>query len=329
MQFAVYLPTYAWPDLTFEQTAHVKDFARKAEDLGFDALWVGEHFLAAGHYGTAWMSPLLCLAHAASVTSRIRLATGVLVLPYYHPLTLARQIQTLYHLAGGRFVLGIGPGWDQHEFESLGMRLKERGRRTDEILAALRRLLTERDVTFEGRYYRFEHATVAPSLPRFPELWVAGGSKIGTAVPPDKPYVDPAVLRRIAAADGWLARGDATPQMLKDDLRTIRAYLQDHGRDPETLRYGHYNFVHVADTNDHEEALRLQRPIFERAMGTHRSFEQLQETYLLGTTRDIVGRIGDLERAGFQYLVLATLDYDLDQLERVADAIVPRFERAT
>lgn len=325
MQFAAYLPTYAWPDLTFDQAAYVKDFARKAEALGFDALWVGEHFLVAGHYGTAWMSPLLCLAHAAGATSRIRLATGVLILPYYHPLTLARQVQTLYHLSHGRFVLGVGPGWDQHEFEALGLRLGERGRRTDEIVAALRRLLTERDVTFEGHYYRFEHATIAPLLPRFPELWAAGGSKIKTAGPPDKPYMDPAVLRRIAGADGWLARGDATPQMVRDDVRTIRAYLRTHGRDPDTLRYGHYNFVHLVDTDDREEALRLQRPFFERVMGAHRSFTQLQETYFLGTTRDIVERIVDLERAGIQYLVLATLDYDPEQLERFASTIVPHF----
>ena len=79
------------------------------EALGFDALWTAEHFLAApGLYGTVWMSPLLCLAHAASVTTRIRLATGLLILPYYPPVTLAREIQTLWQLTGGRFVLGVG-----------------------------------------------------------------------------------------------------------------------------------------------------------------------------------------------------------------------------
>ena len=124
MRFGVYLPTFAGRDLGFDQAARVKEFARKAEDLGFDALWVAEHFLEApGLYGTVWMSPLLCLAHAASVTTRIRLATGLLILPYYHPVTLAREIQTLWHLSGGRFVLGVGPGWDQHEFETLGMKL--------------------------------------------------------------------------------------------------------------------------------------------------------------------------------------------------------------
>ena len=323
MRFGVYLPTFAWRDLRSDQAARVKTFARKAEELGFDALWVAEHFLQApGLYGTVWMSPLLCLAHAASVTSRIRLATGLLIAPYYHPVPLAREIQTLWSLSDGRFVLGIGPGWDQHEFETLGMKLSERGRRTDEIIAALRRLLTERDVSFEGRYYRFSRVTIEPRLPRFPELWVGGGSKIQTSLSPDKPYIVPTVLDRIAGADGWLARAAGSQQMVKDDVQAIRAHLGKIGRDPNSLRYGHLNFVHLVDTNDRQRALALQRPIFERVMGTHRSFENLQQSYFLGTTREIVGRIRDLEAAGVQDMVLATCDYDLEQLERFASEIV-------
>jgi probable F420-dependent oxidoreductase len=323
MRFGVYLPTFAWRDLRSDQAARVKTFARKAEDLGFDALWVAEHFLEApGLYGTVWMSPLLCLAHAASVTSRIRLATGLLIAPYYHPVPLAREIQTLWSLSDGRFVLGIGPGWDQHEFETLGMKLSERGRRTDEIIAALRRLLTERDVSFEGRYYRFSRVTIEPRLPRFPELWVGGGSKIQTSLSPDKPYIVPTVLDRIAGADGWLARAAGSQQMVKDDVQAIRAHLGKIGRDPNSLRYGHLNFVHLVDTNDRQRALALQRPIFERVMGTHRSFENLQQSYFLGTTREIVARIRDLEAAGVQDMVLATCDYDLEQLERFASEIV-------
>jgi probable F420-dependent oxidoreductase len=240
MRFGVYLPTYAWPDLTPEHTERLRAFARRAEALGFDALWAGEHFMVAGHYGVAWMSPLLCLAHAAAVTTRIRLATGVLVLPYHHPLPLAREIQTLHQLSGGRVVLGVGTGWDRDEFDTLGIPLAERGARTDEIVAALRRLLIEEDVTFQGRYYWFEHVTIAPALPRFPELWVGGGSKLVRASSPDKPYLAPTVLARIAGADGWLARGDAPVEMVTADLHAIRAYLTDKGRDPASIRYGHY-----------------------------------------------------------------------------------------
>jgi alkanesulfonate monooxygenase SsuD/methylene tetrahydromethanopterin reductase-like flavin-dependent oxidoreductase (luciferase family) len=182
-------------------------------------------------------------------------------------------------------------------------------------------------VSFAGRYYRFEHATIEPRLPRFPELWVGGGSKIQTSLSPDKPYIAPAVLARIASADGWLARGAGSQQMVKDDVRAIRDYLASHGRDPDTLRYGHLNFVHLVDTTDREEALRLQRPVFERVMGTHRTFENLQQSYFLGTTREIVERIRDLEAAGIQDMVLATCDYDLEQLERFASEIAGRFAR--
>src|SRR5262245_27934571 len=326
MRFGVYLPTFAWPDPTFDQAARVREFARRADALGFDALWVAEHFLVApGLYGTVWMSPLLCLAHAASVTTRIRLATGLLIAPYYHPVTLAREIQTLWQLSGGRFVLGVGPGWDQHEFETLGMKLGERGRRTDEIIAALRRLLTERDVSFEGRHYRFAHVSIEPLLPRFPELWVGGGSKIQTELSPDKPHIVPSVLARIAGADGWLARGAGSQQMVKNDVQTIRAHLRDNGRDPDSLRYGHLNFVHLVAAARRGEALRLQRPVFERVMGTHRSFAQLQQSYFLGPTDEIVERIRDLQAAGIQDMVLGTCADDLVQLERFADEIVARF----
>ncbi|MGH7302644.1 MAG: hypothetical protein ACRELZ_05100, partial [Candidatus Rokuibacteriota bacterium] len=161
--------------------------------------------------------------------------------------------------------------------------------------------------------------------PRFPELWVGGGSKTQTSLSPDKPYIAPAVLARIASADGWLARGAGSQQMVKDDVRTIRDHLARNGRDPDSLRYGHLNFLHLVDTSDREEALRQQRPVFERVMGTHRTFENLQESYFLGTTREIVERIRDLERAGVQDVVLATCDYDLEQLERLATDIVGRF----
>jgi alkanesulfonate monooxygenase SsuD/methylene tetrahydromethanopterin reductase-like flavin-dependent oxidoreductase (luciferase family) len=180
-------------------------------------------------------------------------------------------------------------------------------------------------VSFDGRYYRFQHVTIEPLLPRFPELWVGGGSKIQTALSPDKPYIVPAVLSRIAAADGWLARAAGSQQMVKDDVRAIREHCVKAGRDPSSLRYGHLNFLHLVETTDREQALRLQRPVFERVMGTHRTFENLQQSYFLGTTREIVERIRDLEAAGVQDIILATCDYDLDQLERLASDVVSRF----
>jgi alkanesulfonate monooxygenase SsuD/methylene tetrahydromethanopterin reductase-like flavin-dependent oxidoreductase (luciferase family) len=135
------------------------------------------------------------------------------------------------------------------------------------------------------------------------------------------------VLARIAGADGWLARGAGNQQMVKDDVQAIRAYLKAQGRDPSRLRYGHLNFAHLVDTDDREKALALQRRPLERVMGTHRSFANLQQSYFLGTTREIVERIADLEHAGIQDMVLATCDDDLEQLERFASDIVARFRK--
>src|SRR2546428_584940 len=234
MRFGVYLPTFAWADLTFEQAARVKTFARKAEDLGFDALWVAEHFLVApGLYGTVWMSPLLCLAHAASVTTRIRLATGLLIAPYYHPVPLAREIQTLHHLSNGRFVLGVGPGWDQKEFETLGMKLGERGRRTAEIIAALRRLLSEPDVSSVCAYYSLtrhsdpgaRHKGVKPPPP-------ANESSLGHR--PSVEYlpdsVVPGTVKEIAERIADLERAgihDMGPATCGDDLEQLKRFASE------------------------------------------------------------------------------------------------------
>ena len=135
------------------------------------------------------------------------------------------------------------------------------------------------------------------------------------------------MLARIAGADGWLARAAGSQQMVKDDVRAIREHCAKIGRDPSALRYGHLNFLHLVDATDREEALHLQRPVFESVMGTHRTFENLQQSYFLGTTREIVERIRDLEAAGVQDMVLATCDYDLEQLERFAADVVGRFPR--
>lgn len=329
MRFGVYLPSFAWADLGFEPIRRLREFARRAEALGFESLWVAEHLLTApGLYGVPWLSPLPVLAHVAACTERIQLGTGILILPIRNPVMLARELETLIYLSEDRFLLGIGPGWDEHEFEVCGVRLKERGGRTDEALEILRRLFTERDVSHHGRYYSFDQVTIDPLPPHFPELWIAGGSKLVTSLSPDQPSIVPSVLRRIARADAWLARAAGTQQMVKDDWQQIQAYCRQVGRDPASLTFAHINFTHLVDTDDREKALAEQRGPFERVMGSHRDFAHLQQCYLLGTTAEIVERIRDLERAGLQYMILGSLDYDLDQLERWASEILPAFRAA-
>ncbi len=328
MQFGLMVPTYSWEDLNYDTAVQIKTFAQRAEAVGFDALWVCEHVVTApGLYGGSWLSPLLCLAHMAAVTSRVTLGTNILIPSLRHPVMLAKEIATMDALSSGRYILGLGVGWDKHEFESCGVKLSERGGRTDETIAILRRLLSEALVSHDGRYYHFEDVTIDPRPPQMPKLWVAGGSKIKTALSPDPERIAPGVLRRIAQADGWTARAAGEQHMVKDDWQQITAYCESIGRDPGTLTFSHLNFVHLVPTDSREEAHRVQRPRFERTMGTHRTWEHLQRSYFTGTTDDIVSRIKDLEASGLQDVVLCPLDYDLEQIEMYASEIMPHFQR--
>src|SRR5215467_13930703 len=135
MKFGLRLPTWAFVRAPHDHYRLIAEFARRADRLGFDALWVVEHLLTApGLYGASWLEPMMALAHAAAVTERIGLATGILVAPLRHPLMVAKEVATLEALSGGRSVLGVGLGWDQREFDSLGIPLGERGGRLDEML---------------------------------------------------------------------------------------------------------------------------------------------------------------------------------------------------
>ena len=128
MRFGLALPSYSFPDLDYGKAARLREFATSAEARGYESLWVIEHLLTArGLYGTAWLSPFETLSFAAGCTERIKLATGILIAALRNPVFVAKEIASLQYLSGGRFELGIGVGWDAHEYEVAGVPLRERG----------------------------------------------------------------------------------------------------------------------------------------------------------------------------------------------------------
>jgi len=250
----------------------------------------------------------------------------ILIAALRNPVFVAKEMASLQYLSGGRFELGIGVGWDAHEYEVAGVPLRERGRRTDEILGIFERLWTGEPVTHHGRYYHFDDVVIDPPLPKKPPLWLAGGSKIVTELSPDPENMARSVLERICRhGDGWLARAAGSTDSVIADWAQIQGRLAELGRAPDSVIFGHLNFLHVVPTDDAAMAHRVQRPLFERIMGSHRSFEHLQTSYLLGTPRQIRGRIAELADAGLEYLVLTPLDYDLDQLDLWEEEILRHF----
>jgi probable F420-dependent oxidoreductase len=328
MKFGVWLPSYAYTDAHPAHMTSLRRWIVEADRAGVD-IWVIDHLLhARGLYGVSWLEPMSVLTYASAITERSLLGTGILVLPLRNPVLLAKEIATIHAMSGERFVFGVGAGWYPQEFEATGTRIEERGARTDEIMEAVRRLLSEEDVTFEGRYYSFRGVTIEPRPRRQPALWVAGGSRLPDPEYHDLPVLSGRVLERILGADGWLSRCSGTQEWVKRDWETIKAELARRGRSPEGLTFGHCNFIHVVDTDEPELALSGQRGPFAEVMGDHRSFEHLQRCYLMGTPGQQVERLLDLAAAGCEYVVLGPLSDAPEQLDLLFEKVIEPARRA-
>jgi len=328
LKFGAWIPTYAWADRSggAKNVRNIRESIERCEKHGID-VWVIDHLLSApGLYGNAWLEPLETLAYAAALTDTVKIATGILVLPVRHPVVLAKEISTLCHMSNNRFVFGVGPGWYTREFEVTGSRIEERGRRTDEIIEAVTLLLSKPNVTYNGRYYSFKDVTIDPRPPRLPEIWVSGGSRIPDPNEHDVPVIARTVMDRIVKAGNWLSRCSGKQEWVKRDWVQLQDHARRLGKDPRKITFGHCNFIHLVEEKSHERALAKSKAPFLRAMGRHRSYEHLQECYMIGSIDRINARIQDLVASGLKYLVLGPVTDDPKQIDLLAKRVMPAFK---
>jgi probable F420-dependent oxidoreductase len=161
----------------------------RAEELGFDSVWMEEHHSVTNHY---WPSPIPVLAGFATRTSRLMLGTDIIVAAFHHPVRLAEDVAMLDVISGGRAVLGIAIGYKPDEFALYGVDLEKRGARFEEQLAIMKGLWTQERVQFKGNYYTLEgRLEPKPVQAPHPPLWIGGWGDI--------------TLRRAATlADNWI-----------------------------------------------------------------------------------------------------------------------------
>jgi probable F420-dependent oxidoreductase len=234
MNFGVWIPNcrhLATPDV-------IRGTAVRAEQLDYDSVWVSDHVVVPHanvvNFGETVFDPLVTLAVAAGATTRVRLGTTVLIVPYRNPVVTAKMISSLDALSGGRFVLGIGAGWVAAESAMLGVPFAERGAMTDEYLAAMRELWTSRAPSFAGKYTQFSGLTFEPK-PRqtpHPPIWVGGhgraalrrAAQFGAAWHPINHPPDELRSGRTELARLCQARGRAEPPALtlRNDVRVLR-----------------------------------------------------------------------------------------------------------
>jgi probable F420-dependent oxidoreductase len=182
MKYGVVLPIW---QLT---VAEAESLALRAEELGIDGVFVPDHILAkpatTQHYGAHWPDPFSLLAYLAGRTRRIQLGASVIVLPYRNALVAAKAAATVDQASGGRFIFGVGVGWDEAEFRDLGLPFAERGRMSDDYIRAIRAAWAQDVPEYKGQYLNFAGATFSPRPAQrpHPPIWV-GGSPGGVSAP--------------------------------------------------------------------------------------------------------------------------------------------------
>ena len=250
-RFGVFLPSYIWEGDGPERARGIKSFARQVEELGFDSLFITDHLLAARRfYSVNWLEPLMSLAVAAGATERVRLGTSILIMPLRNPVILAKELATLQFLSDNRVILGAGVGWNDAEYEAVGVHKSERGRRTDEMLDIMMPLLEGETVTYHGRYYSVDDVFIEPRTPQRPLLWIGGGSQLADPKSPDVPKFVESVKARTVKADGWIPRPTCPPADIARDWRELQAAMREADRDPADCLVAHENFLHLVMTND-------------------------------------------------------------------------------
>ncbi|HZP45542.1 MAG TPA: LLM class F420-dependent oxidoreductase [Candidatus Binataceae bacterium] len=214
--------------------------ARDCEQLGFESIWTVEHVVIPqphmpypgsrdgqmpGGDEVPIPDPLLPLAYAAAITSRIKLSTGVIILPQRHPLYLAKQLATLDVLSKGRMMVGIGSGWMKEEFEAVGVPFTRRGARTDESIQAMRAVWQNDVASFHGKQFAFQ------DVKSFPKPMQKNGIPIHVG------GHSPAAARRAGRYGDGFFPTLTDPARLKDCFAMVREAAQQAGRNPATIEF--------------------------------------------------------------------------------------------
>ena len=315
----------------FEAT--IQDCER-AEALGFDSVWLGEHH----NHPLLYPTPLIGLAAIASRTRRVHLGTGVLLLPLYHPLAVAEEGAMVDLISGGRLILGLGAGYAPEEFAAFGISIKERGRRLEESASLLHRLWTEEHVSHAGRYYRVTDVTLGPrplQQPR-PPMWFAG-------------WVEPAIRRAARLGDAWLGGPSARLDELAACVHIFQEAWQEAREGEESPDIALMRYVFVADSLEQayttvgDATLRIfettyfrwPHPVVKRPPGTLTIQDLARDRFILGSPAQCIEQIERFrQELGLTHLICrlsfpgVPREASLASVERFTQEVIPALRLA-
>lgn len=283
--------------------AEFTEFFQSAERLGFDSLWVIDRVF----HPINIMDPLTLLTCAATVTTRVRLGTAVYLFVLRNPVLAAKTIATLDYLSDGRLTLGISLGGRDNEFEPLGVPMKRRVSRFEEGLSLMRKLWTERDVSFHGRYYNMDNVNVDPKPVQKPSIpIIMGGS------------ADAALKRAAEQSDGWVAGGVASAEIFQAGWQKIRGYAQAAGKNPDSMESGKLIYTYVGEDR---EQCKQQLEAFTHAY--YGPQYDVENNCAFGPPAECAAKIQGYIDAGAKTMMLGPTWPDVGQITRIAHDVMP------
>jgi probable F420-dependent oxidoreductase len=307
---------------------------REAERRGFDGVFFGDRMLASVTegdreiYSATHTDLMVTLTAMAAHTQRVRLGSLVMVLPFRHPVPLAKAAASLDLLSHGRLILGVGSGWNGTEFAALGVPRSERAGRMEETVELLRQLWTGRRVSFRGRYFTLEEVAIAPTPPSpGPPIWLGSFLPARSQLDTVPARLDRVLDRIGRLADGWvpvvysqLTKRTVSPRVLGRVWERVKEHASAAGRPGAVeLAFSHWFYV-IENATDERAARDALRVFFN---GT---FEQARETYLVGAPEQIADKVGTIlheVRDDVGWMIFRTIRADMRQLDLLCDKVLP------
>lgn len=285
----------------------IREYAEEAERRGYASLWAWDHLFLGARRPFPFFESLTTLSMLASVTTTSELGTGVLVLPLREPVLLAKTAATLQAQSRGRLTLGMAAGWYEREFHAVGVPFKGRGQIFEQHLDVLRALWDRDDVTGEVGGRQLTHVVMLPKPAPAPKVLIGG-------------YVD-RVLRRVATrGEGWLTYF-YTPASFEKNWAKVLTFAEEAGRDPNEL--DNVAQVPLCIGSSYEEAttrgLQYVADYFDVAEWS----ESTPESTIRGTPEQCAEQVQAHIDAGVRHLVLCPYNYELEQVQRFSEEVLP------
>lgn len=235
----------------FHTPDYVVALGQGAEERGFCSLWLGEHVVLFDDYASPYpyaddhrlplpaasglLEPFTTLGYLAATTNRVRLGTGVCLVPQRNPVYTAKVVATLDYLSGGRFDFGVGVGWLEEEFDALGVTFARRGARAREYLEVMRRLWCDPVASFSGEFYELPACRQDPKPAQQPHPPIHFGGES-----------DAALARVADLGQGWFGF-NRSPQQAAADIARLRSRLEARGRDLDEIEITICPYTHAVD----------------------------------------------------------------------------------